>query len=126
LLHLSNGAGPPFHKIIAINQIIEFPIGTTDAFVADAREADAVGHLKRLLDLTRAETTRLSRKDLVALSGEVYRTFVALNEADPGESLSWRYHKALRRAILEGRISGAPPAIFVGNDAANRACRPTP
>ena len=59
--------------------------------------------------LTGAEPVTLSHKDMVALSGEAYRLYCKVHEENPGEPLSWRYHKALDRAALEGRLASPPP-----------------
>ena len=118
LLHMSERAGQPFVRIVRIGETVEFSLDTRDEYVAHARQDDALSHLRKLFDLTAAEPAQLSHKDLVALSGEVYRIYVTLNEADPGETSSWRYHKALSRAVLEGRIGSVPAAIFDTSDAA--------
>jgi integrase len=49
---------------------------------------------------------------MVALSGETYRLYLKVHEENPGEPLSWRYHKALHRAAIEGRLANPPPAIL--------------
>jgi integrase len=116
LLFLSDRAGPPFIKTATIGQEVQFSLGTTDAYVAEARQNDALDHLRRLFDLTASQPSNLSHKDLTALSGEVYRAYVAINEADPGEPLDWRMHKALHRATMEGRIANPPPAVLATGD----------
>jgi integrase len=121
LFYLSEYVGPPFAKIVKIGEMIEFSLGTKDSVVAAAREDAAKDHLLRLVDLIDKGPVTLSPKDLVALSGEVYRAYVALNEADPGKPMEWRYHKALHRATLEGRIANPPPAILSPVDAATAA-----
>jgi hypothetical protein len=91
LLHLSHRAGPPFVKVIKVGIEIAFSLGTTDSFVATARQDDALDHLRRLFDLTAAEPVTLSHKNMVALSGEAYRLYFKVHEENPGEPLSWRY-----------------------------------
>jgi hypothetical protein len=49
---------------------IAFSLETTDRIIAEARQANALDHLKRLFELTEAEPVHLSHKELVALSGE--------------------------------------------------------
>jgi integrase len=117
LLHLSFDAGPPFVVTPTIGDDVAFSLGTRDAVVAASRQDAALDHLRRLFDMTAMEPVKVSHKDLVALSGEVYRAYVAFNEADPGESLAWRMHKALHRATLEGRIANPPAAILSTIDA---------
>jgi integrase len=117
LLYLSEHAGPPFIATPKIADDVAFSLGTKDPVVAAARQDAALDHLRRLFDLTAIEPVTISHKDLVALSGEVYRAYVALNEADPGEPMAWRYHKALHRATIEGRINSPPAALLSATDA---------
>jgi integrase len=117
LLYLSFDAGPPFVVTPTIGDEVAFSLGTKDAVVAAARNDAALDHLRRLFDMMAMEPVKISHKDLVAYSGEVYRAYVAFNEADPGESMAWRMHKALHRATLEGRIANPPAAILSATDA---------
>jgi integrase len=119
LLYLSEHAGPPFIATPRIADDVAFSLGTKDSVVAAARQDAALDHLRRLFDLTATEPVPISHRDLVALSGETYRAYVAVNEADPGEPMAWRYHKALHRAAIEGRVANPPPAILSTADAAD-------
>ena len=118
LLYLSEHAGPPFIAAPKIADDVAFSLGSKDPVVASARQDAALDHLRRLFDMTATEPVPISHKDMVALSGEVYRAYVALNEADPGEPIAWRYHKALHRATIEGRIANPPAALLSATDAA--------
>src|SRR5437868_8353049 len=117
LFYLSQHVGPPFAKVIKIGEAIEFSLETKDAVVAAARQDAARDHVQRLAEMMAMEPVSISHKDLVAYSGEVYRAYIALNEADPGEPIEWRYHKALHRATIEGRIASPPAAILSAVDA---------
>lgn len=102
------------HQARKIEHDIAFSLETTDNLIPEARQANALDHLRRLFELTAAEPTSLSYRDLVELSGTAYAIY---NEVH-GEPDSWRMHKALHRASLEGRIQNPPPAVLAPNDTA--------
>jgi integrase len=117
LFHMSEREGPPFAKIAKVGVAhIEFSLGTKDVRLAASREAEAQEHCRRLVELTESEPIQLSNSDMVAYSGDVYRLYERFNYQDPGETLAWRYHKALHRAVIEGRIAGAPVAALIPSD----------
>lgn len=117
LLNLSNRNDPPCIKIVKIGEHVEFSFETTDNVIAESRQANALDHLRRLFELTEAQPTSLSHKDLVALSGETYLLYQEIHGDNPGEASAWSYHKALHRAALEGRIKNPPPAALMPNEA---------
>ncbi|MCA1397472.1 hypothetical protein [Bradyrhizobium sp. BRP56] len=104
-------------KTVTIGSDIAFSLETDDATVAEARQANALDHLRRLFELTEAAPVSLSHKDMVALSGETYRLYQEIHRDNPGEPDAWMYHKALSRAALEGRIKNPPPAALMPNEA---------
>lgn len=116
LLHLSRRTEPACIKIVTIGADVAFSLESTDGAIAAARHADALEHLQRLFDLTAAPPTTLTHRDMVALAGAVYHTYVWVHEDDPGEPGRWAWHKGLSRAILEGRIRDAPPATLRVDD----------
>lgn len=117
LLHLSLYEGKPYIVTPRIGADVAFTLGTKDSVVVGpARQQAALEHLRKLFDLTAEEPKRLSFRDMVALSGEVYRLYIEINESNPGEPLAWRQHKALHRATLEGRIGSPPDAIPIATD----------
>lgn len=117
LLHLSRLTEPACIKIVTIGADIAFSLETADEAIASARHADALEHLHRLFDLTAAAPITLSHRDMVALSGETYRLYCEVHGDNPGEPGKWAYHKAISRAVLEGRIKDAPPATLKIDDA---------
>ncbi|UWU75467.1 hypothetical protein N2603_36465 [Bradyrhizobium huanghuaihaiense] len=119
LLNLSNRHDVQCIKVTKIADDVAFSLETTDRIVAEARQANALDHLKRLFELTEAEPIHLSYKELVALSGETYRLYNEIHGDDPGEPSAWTYHKALHRAALEGRIKNPPPAALTPNETAS-------
>ncbi|WP_461324047.1 hypothetical protein [Bradyrhizobium diazoefficiens] len=116
LLHLSRRTEPACIKIVTIGNDVAFSLETADETIAAARHADALEHLQRLFDLTSAAPTELSHRDMVALAGAVYHTYVWVHEENPGEPGRWAWHKGLSRAIYEGRIRDAPPATLKVDD----------
>ncbi|MFK4561880.1 integrase [Bradyrhizobium ottawaense] len=117
LLHLSRRTEPACIKVVTIGADIAFSLETDDEAMASARHADALEHLQRLFDLTSAAPTTLSHREMVALAGAVYHTYVWVHEDNPGEPGRWAWHKGLSRAIYEGRIRDAPPATLKVDDA---------
>ncbi|MET4324439.1 integrase [Bradyrhizobium sp. i1.15.2] len=117
LLHLSRRTEPACIKVVTIGTDVAFSLETTDETIAGARHADALEHLQRLFDLTAAAPIKLSHREMVALAGAVYHTYVWVHEDNPGEPGRWAWHKGLSRAIYEGRIRDAPPATLKVDDA---------
>lgn len=117
LLSIGSPDHRPCVKTVTIGSDIAFSLETEDKAIAEARQANALDHFRRLFELTEADPVHLSHKDLVALSGETYRLYQDIHNNEPGEPNAWIYHKALSRAVLEGRIANAPPATLVPNEA---------
>lgn len=110
--------GRPFVAIPRIGMEIQFSLGIDDTNIAAARNADALHHLQKLFSLYRTNPVNLMNKDMLMYAGVVYRTYVDVHEGDPGKPSDWAYHKALHRAVLEGRIPVAPAAALIHEDAA--------
>jgi integrase len=117
LLSISPPDDYPFVRTVTIGSDVSFSLGTDDRTIAEARQANALDHLRRLFDLTEAAPISLSHKDMVALSGETYRLYQQIHRDNPGEPDAWMYHKALSRAALEGRVKNPPPAALMPNEA---------
>lgn len=117
LLSIATPHDYPCVKTVTIGNDVAFSLETDDIRVAEARQANALDHLRRLFELTEAAPTSLSHKDMVALSGETYRLYQEIHRDNPGEPDDWMYHKAFTRAALEGRIQNPPPAALMPNEA---------
>ena len=87
---------------------VKFSLGTRDPAAAKARSGIAKAHLEKLYASLRSGPTILSQKESVALSGEVYRLFVARFEENPGSVNAWTAVKAFNRAAAEGRLFTGP------------------
>jgi integrase len=117
LLSLGNANDSPFIKTVKIGTHVEFSLETDDPIIAEARQAIALDHCRRLFELTETDPVSLSHKDMVALSGGTYLLYQEIHGDNPGEPSAWSYHKALHRAALEGRIKNPPPAALTPNEA---------
>lgn len=117
LLSIATPHDYPCVKMVTIGSDVAFSLETDDTTVAEARQANALDHLRRLFELTEAAPVSLSHKDMVAMSGETYRLYQEIHRDNPGEPDAWMYHKALSRAALEGRIKNPPPAALMPNEA---------
>ena len=90
---------------------VKFSLGTRDPAAAKARSGIAKAHLEKLYASLRSGPTILSQKESVALSGEVYRLFVARFEENPGSVNAWTAVKAFNRAAAEGRLGIAKSIV---------------
>lgn len=117
LLSLGNPNDGPCIKTVTIGSDVAFSLETDDRTIAEARQANALDHLRRLFELSEAEPVSLSHKDMVALSGGTYLLYQEIHGDEPGEPSTWSYHKALHRAALEGRIKNPPPTTLMPNEA---------
>jgi len=89
---------------------VKFSYFTTDEHVAGQRQGIADAYLKGVQDELRRGPQTLSQKQLVALSGDVYRLIVEKFDENPGTPDRWAAFKALSRAAREGRLA-LPPTI---------------
>lgn len=91
---------------------VRFSLGTPDPHVARHRTALAQAHVEALFDRLRQGPARLTHRQIVALSGEVYDLVVARFDENPGSPDRWAAWKALNRAAREGRIAEPPTAAL--------------
>jgi len=68
---------------------ITLSLGTADPAKAKAAHARIAADVEALFATLRAGPQRLTQKEAVALSGEVYRGLIAAHEDDPGEVERW-------------------------------------
>ena len=87
---------------------VAFSLKTRDPLEGRKRNATALAHLEAFYAALRAGPRPLSQKQVVALSGEVYRLIVERFDEDPGSPEAWMAWKAFNRAAREGRITTAP------------------
>lgn len=99
---------PPLTTTTTFSDVVSFSLKTKSEDVAKRRDMAARRHLESIFSTAASGPARLDYRQLVALSGQVYRLHVDLHEANPGQPFQWRAAKALHRAVLEGRIIHAP------------------
>lgn len=87
---------------------MRFSLSTADPVVANERSAIANAYLRRLFQELRRGPQTLSQKQVVALSGDVYRLVVEKFDENPGTPDRWAAFKALSRAAQEGRLVSPP------------------
>ena len=87
---------------------MKFSLRTRDSSVAKARHGIALAHLEKQWSAIRNGPQPLSHRQIIALSGEVYRLFANRFEENPGTPEMWASVKAFNRATKEGRIATAP------------------
>ncbi|WP_311275236.1 DUF6538 domain-containing protein [Methylobacterium sp. WCS2018Hpa-22] len=97
-----------------LGRFVKFSLATRDPETAVVRRAAVKADLSRLFDGVRRGPAPLSPRQVVALSGEVYRQLVDQHSENPGTPDQWERFKALTRAALEGKIPGAPPISHQG------------
>ncbi|WP_316164537.1 MULTISPECIES: phage integrase N-terminal SAM-like domain-containing protein [unclassified Bradyrhizobium] len=94
-----------------IGNVVSFSLRTSDPKLTQRRERAAREALQNIFDAAEQGPQRLDHRQLVALSGDVYRLYIEIFERDPGTSFQWAAHKAFHRAAMEGRlqVSGVTP-----------------
>jgi len=88
-------------------QAIQFSLRARDPEEAKARYAVALERYFSFLKSLRKTPARLAQKQVVALSGEVYRELVTTFENDPGPEDRWEYLAGLLNHV-PGMISASP------------------
>lgn len=91
-----------------LGEFAKTSLRTRDSNTADTRRLAIVASLSKLYAAVRSGPAPLNQRQIVALSGEVYRHLIAEHGDDAGTPQEWESWKALLRAAAEGRIPGAP------------------
>ncbi|RST87516.1 hypothetical protein EJC49_04645 [Aquibium carbonis] len=87
---------------------IKFSLRTRDPNVAKVRSAAANTQVSQQFSAWRSGPASLSQRQLVGLSGEVYRLLVEKFGENPGDPENWAAFKAFNRAAKEGRLLNVP------------------
>lgn len=87
---------------------MRFSLQTADKNLTQRRHAVALAQVEAQFAMFRKGVVGLSQKQLVALSGEVYRFYIDTFEENPGSPEEWASFKAFNRATVEGRLVTAP------------------
>ncbi len=87
-----------------IGNEINFSLRTRDRATAEARHGLAMAHIRSYFAALKTGQQQLTQKQIVALSGEIYRLFVDRFKENPGVPETWAAVKAVNRAAREGRL----------------------
>ncbi|WP_455960380.1 tyrosine-type recombinase/integrase [Methylorubrum aminovorans] len=103
-----------------LGRTVKASLRTRDEAVATARRVLILERLERLYEATRANSHKLTHRQMVALAGEVYNLLRSRFDEDPGTPEAWGAWKAFVRAARQGRIATAP-TIDLAEQADERA-----
>lgn len=83
-------------------EVVTVSLATRDPAEAKARQADLLSYLEGVWRSLREGPRRLSHREVVALSGNLYRAFAETLEADPGHPEIWDRVEAANLAAQAG------------------------
>ncbi len=93
-----------------VGEKIKFSLKTTNKDVARAREIEALRQIESYCEAANSNEISLKKKGLVSISRAIYVAYVEFHQEEPGLARRLAEHKALSRAIYEGRITSQHPA----------------
>jgi integrase len=102
---------PAFAVSARIGTEVKFSLRTRDPAVAEIRKNQATVVLARLWAARRSPPRQLAHKQIMALAGLVHDLWVTHFEQEPGDRAAWVAHKALNRAVQEGRMISVPAIV---------------
>lgn len=102
---------PAFVAHPRIGAEVKFSLKTRDHTIAEIRKNQASVALAKLWAARRSAPRRLTHMQIMGLAGLVHELWVEQFEQEPGERAAWVAHKALNRAVQEGRLINVPPII---------------
>jgi site-specific recombinase XerD len=92
-----------------VGEKIKFSLKTSDKHVALARELEALRQIEDYFNAANSNEVELSHRDLVRMSRAIYEAYLEIHQEEPGLPRQLAEHKALSRAISEGRIKSLHP-----------------
>ncbi|WP_194405207.1 tyrosine-type recombinase/integrase [Bradyrhizobium sp. CCBAU 53351] len=102
---------PGFEAQVRIGAVVKLSLRTRNAAVAEIRKAQALAQLAKVWAAKRSEPKRLNLMQIMGLAGLVHDLYVETFQQEPGERADWIAHKAVNRAVREGRLVDVPPII---------------
>lgn len=87
-----------------LGQFAKFSLQTRDSGTAAIRRGSARNDHAKMYDAVRRGPVRLTKRQIDALAGEVYRHLIREWGDDPGTPERWEAWKGFTRACLEGRV----------------------
>jgi hypothetical protein len=103
---------PGFQVDPRIGAEVKFSLRTRDAAVAEIRKNQAKAELAKLWAAKRSGPQRLDLMQIMGLARLVHELYVESFQREPGERADWIAHKALNRAVTEGRLVSAPRIVL--------------
>lgn len=104
------GSLPPVTVSATAGTFLRFSLRAADPAAVKYRQVAASEQVNRQYEAFRKGPTGLTHKQLVALSGEVYRLYIDQFQENPGTPDQWAAVKAFNRAASEGRLLIVPVA----------------
>ncbi|MBJ3777132.1 tyrosine-type recombinase/integrase [Acuticoccus mangrovi] len=95
-----------------------FSLGTRDPAEAKVREAAALADLDRTWEALRNGPIRLTKREAVALAGEIYRGWMEIVGDDPGSAALWEEINAVNELAMKGEYGQA--SLIIDTEAARR------
>ncbi len=92
-----------------VGEKIKFSLKTTRKDVAQARELEALRQIEDYFAAANSNEIQLSHRDLVGLSRTIYEAYLEIHQEEPGLPRRLAEHKALSRAVSEGRLTSLHP-----------------
>jgi integrase len=102
---------PAFVVNVRIGAEVKFSLKTREVAVAEIRKNQAKVALTKLWAARRSESKSLTLMQIMGLARLVHKLYVEEFQQEPGERAAWIAHKALNRAVQEGRLISAPPIV---------------
>jgi integrase len=99
----------PFTIRPIVGEKVKFSLKTADKNVAQARELEALRQIEDYFGAANSNEAELSHRDLVRMSRAIYEAYLEIHQEEPGLPRQLAEHKALSRAISEGRIKSLHP-----------------
>jgi len=98
---------------------LKISLQTSDPSEAKTRQANIAAYLEGIWKALRQGPERLTTKQVVALSGELYHIFVEAMEDDPGAPALWRKVRADNEAAQRGEFSANQ--LMIGPEKINKS-----
>lgn len=92
-----------------VGEKIKFSLKTTRKDVAQARELEALRQIEDYFAAANSNEIQLSHHDMVRLSRTIYEAYLEIHQEEPGLPRRLAEHKALSRAVSEGRLTSLHP-----------------
>ena len=102
---------PGFQANVRIGGEVKFSLRTRNDAVAEIRKNVALTELSKVWAAARFEPKRLTHIQILGLARLVHELYVESFEQEPGERADWIAHKALNRAVEEGRLINVPAIV---------------